>query len=182
MIQIRNKIGSDVPDVLIEKGVQERDKLINDYNSGKRIFSFDNEIYGDEAVKEALIKLQGYKCCFCEAHIGHIDDGDIEHFRPKAGWVQDNEPINKPGYYWLAYDWDNLFLSCTKCNQRNKKNHFPLQTPDTRAKNHNEDINNEDHLFIHPVNDDPEIYIEFNEEVPEPVNNNFRGDVTIKKL
>jgi len=182
MIQIRNKVGSVVPGVLAAKGVVERDKLNDEYTSGKRVFSFDKDIYGDEEVKAALIRLQGYKCCFCEAKIGHIDDGDIEHFRPKAGWVQDEEPINKPGYYWLAYEWDNLFLACTKCNQRNKKNYFPLITPETRAKNHIEDYKNEDPVFIHPANDNPENYIEFNEEIPEPVNNDLRGRVTIKKL
>lgn len=182
MIQIRKKIGTDAPDVLSTKGLTERNKLNADYLAGIRVFKFDNDIYGADEVKEALIELQDYKCCFCEAKIGHIDDGDIEHFRPKAGWVQSEEPINKPGYYWLAYEWDNLFLSCTKCNQRNKKNYFPLITPERRAINHNYNINDEDPIFIHPVLEDPENFIEFDNETPIAKENNQRGSMTIKIL
>lgn len=28
--------------------------------------------------------------------------------------------VVKPGYYWLAAYWDNLFLSCQHCNQKRK--------------------------------------------------------------
>src|SRR6476661_10679447 len=129
MIHIRKKETTPTPFILSTKGKAARAALEQRYNAGEREFTskdFNSGIYGDKEVKETLIAVQDYKCCFCESKIGHIAYGDVEHYRPKAGWVQDEEPINKPGYYWLAYEWDNLLLSCEKCNQRYKKNYFPL--------------------------------------------------------
>jgi uncharacterized protein (TIGR02646 family) len=182
MIRINKKIGSAIPDVLRVKGTKRVEKYVEDYNNGLREFDFVAEIYGHSEVKRSLEKLQDYKCCFCESNVSAISHGDVEHYRPKAGWVQGDEPINKPGYFWLAYDWDNLLLSCQICNQKYKKNHFPLITETTRAKKHSDDISKEDPYLIHPVNDDPEEHIEFNNEVPKAKNGSNRGKVTIEKL
>ena len=53
--------------------------------------------------------------------------GDIEHFRPKKGVTDEKDvpvqiriagkPMEHPGYFWLAYNWHNLLLSCITCNQ-----------------------------------------------------------------
>jgi uncharacterized protein (TIGR02646 family) len=182
MIRINNKTNSAAPDILITKGAIETEKLKTGFDKGAMQFTFDPGIYGNKEVKEKLIQLQGYKCCFCEAKIGHISYGDVEHFRPKGGWVQNDEEINKPGYYWLAYEWENLLLSCQLCNQRYKKNYFPLINEAERALNHNFSISDELPEFIHPANDNPEEFIEFNENEPEAINDNIRGKATIKKL
>ena len=69
--------------------------------------------YSAKSVKNALIKAQHEKCCFCEAKGTHVAYGDVEHFRPKGGFRQDpNDPLGRPGYYWHAYAWENLFFSC----------------------------------------------------------------------
>lgn len=179
MIQLRNKIGTAAPETLANEGAKKTEEYIEEYKAGASTFDFDSAIYGHDKVKEKLRTLQSHKCCFCESTIGHISYGDVEHFRPKAGWVQDDEPINKPGYYWLAYDWDNLLLSCQICNQRYKKNYFPLIN-DKRATDHNSDIKLEEPFFIHPVFDNPELHIEFNENIPKKKTE--RGERTIEKL
>lgn len=102
------------------------------------------------------------KCAYCECDIKDFQHGDVEHFRPKGGVTdQLDRAINHPGYYWLAYDWQNLLPSCVACNQPmsvkgqkiGKHNRFPVigthaQTPD--------EIVNEQPLLINPVseNDD----------------------------
>lgn len=183
MIRITKKIGSAIPDVLISKGIPATNRYKETYEStGNTDFEFDSDIYAHKDVKARLIALQDGKCCFCESKITHISYGDVEHYRPKAGWVQDDEPINKPGYYWLAYDWDNLLLSCQICNQRHKKNYFPLLDVTKRALNHSCDVHNEEPFFIHPVNDNPEEHIEFDGYTPRRKNNSIRGQVTISKL
>ena len=56
-----------------------------------------------ESVKDALREAQHGKCAFCESKISHIAHGDVEHFRPKAGYRQNPEdPLVQPGYYWLS--------------------------------------------------------------------------------
>lgn len=185
MIRITKKINYPAPAILTTNGAAATAALIQRVNNGEPHFTcvdFDSKIYGHKEVKDTLIALQDYKCCFCESKIGHISPGDVEHFRPKAGWVQGDESMNKPGYYWLAYDWDNLLLSCQICNQRHKRNFFPLLNPVKRALSHNTNISIENPFFIHPVKDNPEDFITFKEEIPVAKNSNRRGDITINKL
>jgi len=185
MIRIRKKAPAPVPSILQTKGKQSIEDLNKRYDEGERDFGskdFDSNIYGNEEVKESLIAIQDYKCCFCESKIGHISYGDVEHFRPKAGWVQGDEKLNKPGYYWLAYEWDNLLISCQICNQRNKKNFFPLINNSSRALSHHNNINDEQPVFIDIANEDAEAFITFKEEIPVAVNGNLRGKETILKL
>jgi uncharacterized protein (TIGR02646 family) len=153
------------------------------YEKGTRSFEFDPGLYGHATVKQALLEAQHGKCAFCESQLAHISYGDVEHFRPKAGWRQEEgEPLSRPGYYWLAYEWANLFLACTLCNQQFKKNLFPLQTPALRARSHKQDVTAEDPLLLDPAMDDPEAFISFREEVPYAVDGNARGEATIRTL
>ena len=130
MVRI-DKSGTPVPEILApgEEGHQKTENMKLDYDNGKSTFSFSSRIYGHKTVKETLKNLQYHKCCFCEAKITHISHGDVEHFRPKGGFQTSlNERLTKPGYYWLAYDFSNLFLACQICNQSYKKN-YSTQLP-----------------------------------------------------
>jgi len=151
------------------------------YETGAKKFEFDRSIYADKTVKQALIEAQHQKCCFCERLIGI--DGDVEHFRPKQAYKQSTgEPLQRPGYYWLTYEWDNLYLSCPACNQRHKQNLFPLQNPTDRATNHKQNTDQEKLLFIDFGKENPEEFIGFRGEFAYSINTNQRGKVTINSL
>jgi uncharacterized protein (TIGR02646 family) len=185
---IRIDKSKTAPTKLIKEGKTKTDSHIleynqspQDYQSGKKKFSFSNKIYGDSSVKQALILAQHKKCCFCERLIGY--SGDIEHFRPKSAYCQTNgRKIERPGYFWLAYNWDNLYLSCNDCNQRQKKNLFLLADPSTRAQLKNNDITLEKPLFVNPGHEDPSQHIGFRGEVPYAVPESIKGEPTIKML
>ena len=175
------------PPILSNSGKTETENLCNDflankanYENGEKRFEFKSSIYGSKSVKKKLIKSQHDKCFLCESKITHISYGDVEHFRPKGGSKQttDDEMLI-PGYYWLAYDWTNLFLACQICNQRFKKNLFPLKDIDKRAKSHENSLNEESPLFINPETDDPEQFISFRGEIPFAIDENIRGITTI---
>ena len=152
-----------------------------DYDASVKTFVFDGTLYGDPTVKQALIIAQHGKCCFCERKIG--GEGDVEHFRPKAGFCQgEGHPLERPGYYWLAYEWDNLLLACPICNQRFKRSLFPLLDPAKRARNHHGDLTQERPLFIHPAKEDPARFIGFRQEVPYAIRGSRRAKETIKAL
>ncbi|PTL76604.1 hypothetical protein [Vitiosangium sp. GDMCC 1.1324] len=188
MIRVRKP--AEPPAVLRTKGATSRRSMSaaysrdpQAYEAGTKSFEFDSGLYGHATVKQALLEAQHGKCAFCESKFVHIAYGDVEHFRPKAGWRQEEgEPLGKPGYYWLAYAWVNLFLSCTLCNQQFKRNLFPLQTPARRARNHKDDVLAEDPLLLDPAVDDPEAFISFREEVPYAVQGSARGEATIRTL
>lgn len=148
-----------------------------------RGFEPNSAIYAHPDVKAALRKAQHDKCAFCESRFAHIAYGDVEHYRPKGGYKQhESDPLGYPGYYWLAYDWDNLFLSCALCNQRFKRNLFPLADPARRAVCHDDDLAGENPDLLHPERDDPEAHITFADELPVPRDGSSRGEATIAVL
>lgn len=171
---------SQEPSVLQNKGKVKQQALCEAYDQGQREFKFDSAIYGNAAVKTALLKMQHDKCCFCESKISHISYGDVEHYRPKGGYKQtEQDELHAPGYYWLPYTWENLLLSCTLCNQQFKKNLFPLLEPQKRALNHRDDIALEQPLLINPSVIDPRQYIGFRQEIPYALEGNIYGKETI---
>jgi uncharacterized protein (TIGR02646 family) len=178
------------PDKLRTDGKNERRRLSNlythhadAYDAGARTFEFKSHLYGHETVKAALIRAQHGKCAFCESKVTHIAYGDVEHYRPKKGYRQQpGDPLGRPGYYWLAYEWSNLLFACQLCNQRHKRNLFPLSDPTQRARSHHDEIEKEDPLFVHPAADEPEEHISFREEMAFPIDNDRRAKVTIEAL
>ena len=139
----------------------------NDYLNGTRKFKFERTIYGHNSVKETLRKVQHKKCCFCEGRFVAFAAADVEHYRPK-GAVQQDEKSSRliPGYYWLAYSWENLYWCCQVCNRNNKKNYFPLVNPSKRARSHNDDIANEKPLILNPGGqEDPRHHIKFRDAI-----------------
>ncbi len=186
MIRIR-KTGI-IPEKLVKDGKNKRRSHCSAYSrdpvayqTGAKKFEFSSSIYTHESVKQELIAAQHGKCCFCERLIG--TDGDIEHFRPKLAYKQAaGKALQRPGYYWLAYEWDNLYLSCTGCNQRHKQNLFPLENPETRATNHKQRIDREQPLLIDPGKENPAEFIGFRGEVAFAIDGNRKGEVTIKSL
>ncbi len=164
---IRVQKSATIPEPLPTKGKKARkldctaySRNVEAFHSGEKTFKSDRNIYTHAKVKRQLVIDQYGKCCYCERRIG--DKGDVEHFRPKGAVQQaSGNPLIKPGYYWLAYDWNNLYLSCSVCNQHHKQNHFPLIDPETRALNHKGKIEKESRLIIDPSQDNPEEHIGF---------------------
>jgi uncharacterized protein (TIGR02646 family) len=186
---IRINKPSDPPNVLKTKGKKKTDEMKiafekneKDYLDGKKKFAFDGKIYAHETVKDSLLQAQFDKCFLCESKVTHVGYGEVEHFRPKGGYQQsENEKLQPPGYYWLAYEWSNLFFSCQLCNQKFKKNLFPLKSPKKRAKSHKHDVAKEEPLFINP-SEEPEQHIAFNRHIPVTHNKSEEGETTIRLL
>ncbi|RLJ73666.1 HNH endonuclease family protein [Pedobacter alluvionis] len=146
------------------------------YDPQKKAFDFS--VYSHPDVKDALHDLFNGKCAYCESTFLHVYPGDVEHFRPK-GEIEGIPNNPKPGYYWLAADWDNLLLSCRNCNQKlkhlihghaskitmGKMNQFPLSDPAryVRKHDHANGIKDEEpyRLLLNPCVDDPELHLEY---------------------
>jgi len=101
-------------------GVKETRTALKFYSvAANRQEKFKFKAYRNPNVKDLLIRLFHGKCAYCEGSVSGGHDGDVEHFRPK-GAVEIEGRSSKPGYYWLAAAWDNLYLSCMHCNQKRK--------------------------------------------------------------
>lgn len=128
-----------------------------------------------EIWRKELINLQGFKCCFCEKP---IKNGALEHFRPKKGWQENKgDALTRPGYFWLAYRWKNMFLSCTDCNESGQKgNLFPIDG--VRALRTNSNLNVELPKLINPYDENPNIHLSFYKS--DPISHSERGRKTIE--
>ena len=122
-------------------------------------FKFDEDIYKSSAVTTALKNSQHNKCCYCEGLLAT----DVEHFRPKTRSQQARgKPYEYPGYYWLAYTWSNLYMSCVECNRTHKRSLFPLMDPSLRNRSSDDD-NGEVAMIVDPGGaEDPRDHIWFN--------------------
>ena len=147
--------------------------------------------------KEEIFAAFSQKCAYCETNFSG-QSGDVEHFRPKGRVVDekdspvylvdengkrlmnpDNTPKLHPGYYWLAYNWENLLPSCSKCNSSNKGTRFPVNgfraaSPGTEKM--------EQPLFLHPLFDDPTEHFNLDVDLGILGGKTDRGEMCIKLL
>ena len=162
----------------LRRGYLETIEAIAHYTTNPNPDPFEFKVYRNPEVKDVLIELFNGKCAYCDSTFLHVYSGDVEHFRPK-GEIEEATPDRKPGYYWLAADWNNLLLSCRNCNQKlkhlvhgatvkrtmGKMNQFPLSAPGVyvRAHNHINGINDEEpyRQLLNPCVDRPEEHLEY---------------------
>ena len=151
-------------------GLTERQRAVGYYRdktvSKKPTFSK----YKSQVAKDELNQLFHKKCAYCESRYAHVTPMDVEHFRPKNGYLDQAGKLVQPGYYWLAAEWDNLLPSCVDCNRARKQkrisatgahstktvgkeNHFPLAPGSPRARKPNQH-ENEVALLLDPCGQD----------------------------
>ncbi len=148
------------PATLISDEVKQiKCQLAEKVARGEAIISKDFPSYWrKDDVKKTLWEYHHHKCCYCERKRDLKRESDVEHFRPKAAVQEENQHT---GYWWLAYDWENYFFSCKLCNQKYKKDHFPLLPEGKRAYRADDQLSEEKPVLIHPINDNPEEMIGF---------------------
>jgi len=170
MIRIKKPLIA--PDRLLVQGAAADQQNRQDYDNNPNAYinltvEFDilPGIYGHATVKKALKDAQRSKCCFCEKE-QKDEYGAVEHFRPKMGFKQEkDDPLIKPGYFWLGYTWDNLLFVCSRCNSTEfKGNRFPLKSGSIRARSHNDDLHYEKPYLINPAKTNPRKHIYFKNE------------------
>jgi uncharacterized protein (TIGR02646 family) len=176
-----NRDRAPSPPSLDVDGVAERERALAFYGDpANREVPFEFRAYKAKDVTAALSALFHGKCAYCESKCAAVTWAHIEHFRPK-GAVLINEADGQqrkssPGYYWLGAEWDNLLLSCPKCNclgtheypdgsmhVTGKVDKFPLISEAKRARAPGEEITLEagQRLLLNPCRDQPERHLEY---------------------
>lgn len=128
----------------LRKITDARAKIRAMIDAGKVPVSDDFSAIWKDYKPDFLDAQHGGKCAFCETRFLAAYYGDVEHFRPKTSVKDVDDPglresgpprrdrvrtwktETQPGYWWLAYTWDNWLASCTICNSSWKGNQFPL--------------------------------------------------------
>jgi|HubBroStandDraft_6_1064221.scaffolds.fasta_scaffold242928_2 uncharacterized protein (TIGR02646 family) len=152
------------------------------YRRGRAKFKFASSVYGSSKVKNALKRAQHNKCCYCEAIFEANYAGDVDHYRPK-GAIGSGKNRIRPGYYWLAYLWSNLYYACADCNQYRKRAAFPLVDEGRRALDHHANLARENPLILDPGGaKNPRDHIKFKLDVPMGISRAGRTTVDLIKL
>lgn len=179
-----------------KRAIKRRLRDISRWKPGEKL-TLNEELY-KELRDICLAKIFNEKCAYCEGK--HVDGytPQVEHYRPKLAVTEGRKVIDHSGYYWLAYEWENLLLSCGHCNSRHsnmvegrkephegKLNEFRVRGkrvtgPSNRAK-WKEQLKAEEPLLLNPYFDDPAEHIQFDDKgVPYPKNKSERGRETIE--
>ena len=124
--------------------------------------------------RPALEELFRHKCAFCESPDSGSNPLDLGHFRPIAEIIDPlpNAPVlqssavsnaaqsSRTGYWWLTYEWENLYLICRACAERSRVT-FPVAgkraSPGTRGSV----LQDEKPLLIDPCLDRPQELLTF---------------------
>lgn len=171
MIRVPRPPKTEPESLRSQRATDERTAAHTHFTSKTNKNAFPFKVYASPDVKPALAKLFNDKCAYCEALLS-TQPGDIEHFRPKSE-IKEGKQTLRPGYYWLASEWDNLYLSCRDCNgeryqemvdeyvapKGGKGNRFPVAPSSRRLKYPNK--SKEEPLLLDPCDDDPEEHLSF---------------------
>lgn len=121
------------------------------------------------------------KCWYVECKNPGSDD-DIDHFRPKSGVKED---AAHPGYFWFAFDWRNLRLSCHRANRPRinpdgagtggKAGHFPLVNPAARAFTPVEGMGQEVPALLDPTDPQDVAMLTFQQNGEVALSPQFKG-------
>lgn len=132
----------------------------------------DNHEHECGAVRAALWAIGSAKCWYSEASLQEAE-GQVEHYRPKRRlWGARHD-----GYWWRAFDWENLRLAHPTVNRRKtdyltrklagKGSYFPLRDEARRAQDPIEEPN-EEPVLLDPVVPSDTLLLCFSEESGAP--------------
>ena len=114
----------------------------------------DSKKYAHPQIIDALWNVSNGKCFYCECSLDNASK-EVDHF------IEVSEQKN------LAFDWNNLNLSCDKCNNSKTSNRcFPITKVLDPCKDSDDEIQK---------------CISFDCEVMREVNNSDKGRFTIQK-
>jgi hypothetical protein len=187
---------SDIWKKWIRDCQEETQKAIDSVAKGEKPI-VNEKLYKRESIKKSYFVSKGApfygRCAYCESPIKDNQYPQVEHFRPKAGIKDENGKVinfkdengndtGEPhlGYYWLAYDWCNLLVSCQVCNNL-KSTIFPVVGQHAQSPN---DEVNEKPLLINPISDleedNPENHLTVKDGTIYEVNESIRGRMCIE--
>jgi hypothetical protein len=199
MIRIKFKppVGDEKWDKWIEEATAATEALV----TGGEPYKFKDALY--KKMRQVIFDAFHGKCAYCEAKFILTETGDVEHFRPKGAVTDEfdkpvprskRDPNPHPGYYWLAYHWENLLPSCSKCNRPTrtrdgrrvgKGTRFPV-LPNTRFRQgralQRPQEKKERPVFIHPSKENPLAHFVFDPQLGVLAGRTKRGKLCVELL
>lgn len=101
------------PQILIDNEVSWTDALMGFVMVGQKIPSSIQGHYKHVEIKNSIKLETAGKCMYCESYITHVYPGDVEHIIPKSVFPS------------LTFNWENLSLACSICNNKKRDYYDP---------------------------------------------------------
>lgn len=110
-------------------------------------------------VVDSLLRMTNGTCAYCERALEAQgpDAAVVAHHRPSWGAVGLDGAIALTAYWWLTYEWDNLYPACADC-VRSRGTRFPVDGPRAAAR---QPLDTELPLLLDPLDDDPDEHLRF---------------------
>jgi uncharacterized protein (TIGR02646 family) len=180
----RNRVAA--PDVLTS------DKVLAAYDNLRRFFTmggasdaqrqapFNRSLYAHRDVRDALMQLFHGKCGYCETPLTGTVAMDVDQFRPKQRALNADGSTTPEAYWWLTYEWANLYPTCGNCN-RMKGTRFPIAGQRAPAETRGDALAAETPLLLDPCIDPPDAHFVFSND-GQVASSTPRGRATIDIL
>ncbi|MCP4354163.1 MAG: hypothetical protein GY793_00760 [Proteobacteria bacterium] len=132
---------------------------------------------------DELCKTFFNKCAYCEKKLTKITPANLDFFRPLKKAEHNNGKVDEEHYWWLGFEWFNLYLACIPCTEK-KKRKFPIKQENRSPIESNfEQLKEEEALLLDPCIDEPSNYLIFkNDGKVVAYSESERGNTTIEVL
>ncbi|MFI7065712.1 AAA family ATPase [Kribbella sp. NPDC050124] len=150
------------PPVLVSQRKRALDRL-RSYHQGdtrQSRYPLDLKLVRHQAVVAALSTMFDEKCAYCESPAAK---GLVEWHRPPQEAMGEDREVSRDHYWWLAYDWDNLYPICTACRS-NKAQWFPVTAPRAEPEARGQQLLVEGPMLLDPCYDNPEHHFQYEED------------------
>lgn len=121
-------------------------------------------VFAQPELNERLRALFKDKCAYCERLVSFDKPGVpfLDRFRPVSGAIGGDGKVTVDAYWWMAFEWQNMYGCCAMCN-RAKGSRFPITgtrlTYRDRLK-----MARERPLLLDPCADDPDEHLLFHDD------------------
>lgn len=116
-----------------------------------------------QGVKAALLSESHGKCVYCEQKLTASRPVQVDHYRPVSGAIDVRGARSEDHYFWLAYEWENLYACCPECNQA-KGSKFPVASDRAPLRISSDLDVIERPLILNPGRSYPEAHLQFCED------------------
>jgi AAA domain, putative AbiEii toxin, Type IV TA system len=163
------------PDILASAPLRRERRVLERFFSRPRSARFQERVeIDDKRIPELLDSLEYLfhkKCAYCESYLGPDLPLEVDRFRPPrevtglTKWTK-GRPVETlggrmpDGYWWLAYEWENLYLACSECCS-SKLTQFPILGHRSKPHSTGRALLLEDPLLVDPCFDNPHLYLRF---------------------
>lgn len=120
--------------------------------------------FGYAELGEALGTLFHGKCAYCEQPTDYVHRKNfLDRFRPIRGALGLDGRVAVDHYWWLAFEWENMYGSCSRCNSA-KGSRFPVDGPRANLGMRGDALLGERALLLDPCVDYPEEHLIFSRD------------------